>query len=35
LVAGVAESVEDVVGLPEGELRASATDADGCVHDMG
>jgi hypothetical protein len=29
VVAGVAEGVEDVVGLPEGELRASAADADG------
>ena len=28
-IAGVPESVEDVVGLPEGELRASAADADG------
>jgi len=28
VVAGVAEGVEDVVGLPEGELRASAADAD-------
>ena len=29
VIAGVAEGVEDVVGLPEGELRASAADADG------
>ena len=29
VIAGVAESVEDVVRLPEGELRASAADADG------
>ena len=29
VVAGVTERVEDVVGLPEGELRASAADADG------
>ena len=29
VVAGVAEGVEDVVGLPEGELGASAADADG------
>jgi hypothetical protein len=29
VVASVAEGVEDVVGLPKGELRASAADADG------
>ncbi len=29
VVAGVAEGVEDVVGLPEGELGASGADADG------
>ena len=29
VVASVAEGVEDVVGLPEGELGASAADADG------
>jgi len=29
VIAGVAEGVEDVVGLPEGELGASAADADG------
>ena len=29
VVAGVAESVEEVVGLPEGELGASTADADG------
>ena len=29
VIAGVAEGVEDVVGLPEGELRASAADEDG------
>ena len=28
MVTGVAESVEDMVGLPEGELGASAADAD-------
>jgi hypothetical protein len=28
VIAGVAEGVEDVVGLPEGELGASAADAD-------
>ena len=28
VVAGVAEGVEDVVGLPERQLRASAADAD-------
>ncbi|MCU1252317.1 MAG: hypothetical protein JWQ49_5346 [Edaphobacter sp.] len=29
VIAGVAEGVENVVGLPEGELGASAADADG------
>jgi hypothetical protein len=29
VIAGVAEGVEDVVGLPKGKLRASAADADG------
>ena len=29
VIAGVAEGVEDVVGLPEGQLGASAADADG------
>ncbi len=29
VVAGVAEGVEDVVRLPEGELRAAASDANG------
>ena len=29
LITGVAEGVEDVVGLPEGQLGASAADADG------
>ncbi len=28
-ITGVAEGVENVVGLPEGELGASAADADG------
>ena len=31
VIAGVAESVKDMVGLPEGELRASAADADRIV----
>ena len=34
LIAGVAESVEDMVGLPEGELGASAADADRGGHDI-
>jgi hypothetical protein len=29
VVAGVTEGVEDMVGLPESQLRASAADADG------
>ena len=29
VVAGVAEGIQDVVGLPEGELRAARADADG------
>ena len=29
VIAGVAEGVEDMIGLPEGELGASAADADG------
>ncbi len=29
VIAGVAEGVEDVVGLPEGKLRASGAYADG------
>ena len=28
VIAGVAESVENMIGLPEGELGASAADAD-------
>jgi len=31
VIAGVAEGVEDVVGLPEGELGASAADANGVI----
>ena len=31
-VAGIAEGVEDVVGLPERELRASGADADRSFH---
>ena len=31
VIAGVAEGVEDVVSLPEGELGASAADADGLL----
>ena len=31
VVAGVAEGIEDVVGLPEGKLRAPAADADGVL----
>ena len=29
MIAGIAKGVENVVGLPEGELGASAADADG------
>jgi hypothetical protein len=32
VIAGVAEGVEDVVGLPEGELRASAANAEGILY---
>ncbi len=35
VVAGVAEGVEDMVGLPEGELGASAADADGVAGIVG